>query len=273
VAGNAQGFGIGFDTLVSIENVIGGAGDDTLTGNAAGQRADGQRGIRHPGGWRRSDTLVGGDGGDALTGGAGADLIDGGNNADILIYSAVSDSTGPQYDTINGFDSLADHIDTPATISGVGSWLKTGSLSTASFDADLAAAINAAKLGANHAVLFTADAGTLSGHTFVVVDVNGSAGYQSGQDLVMELTNASHLSSLAAGELHLEGAERAARILPCGPDRGGRRVAAALLHDERTPRDDPMKLSLPLVPTNPATANAPMFARRRQQTGATKSGC
>lgn len=37
-------------------------------------------------------------------------------------------------------------------------------------------------------VLFTADSGTLSGHTFMIVDVNGTAGYQAGADLVVDIT-------------------------------------------------------------------------------------
>ena len=63
-----------------------------------------------------------------------------------------------------------------------------GSLSTASFDADLAAGMSG-MLGAGQAALFTANAGTLSGRVFAVIDVNGEAGYQSGQDLVIELIN------------------------------------------------------------------------------------
>ena len=37
-------------------------------------------------------------------------------------------------------------------------------------------------------MLLTADSGTLSGHTFLVVDVNGTAGYQSGSDYVIDVT-------------------------------------------------------------------------------------
>ena len=66
--------------------------------------------------------------------------------------------------------------------------LSQGSLSTSSFDADLAAAMNGV-LGAGQAALFTASAGTLAGRTFAVVDANGQAGYQAGQDYVIELAN------------------------------------------------------------------------------------
>jgi hypothetical protein len=42
-------------------------------------------------------------------------------------------------------------------------------------------------LGSDQAALFTATSGTLSGHVFAVIDTNGVAGYQAGQDLVIEL--------------------------------------------------------------------------------------
>jgi hypothetical protein len=58
-------------------------------------------------------------------------------------------------------------------------------LNAASLDSDLAAAL--AGLNANHAVQFTADSGTLAGHNFEVIDTNGIAGYQAGQDMVIEL--------------------------------------------------------------------------------------
>lgn len=55
--GEATGTGIGTDTLTSIENIIGGAGDDELYGNAA------------------ANSLTGGEGEDTINGGAGADHI------------------------------------------------------------------------------------------------------------------------------------------------------------------------------------------------------
>jgi len=66
----------------------------------------------------------------------------------------------------------------------------SGKLSTATFNSDLAADLGATKLGADHAVLFTASKGDLAGDTFLVVDLNGTAGYQAGQDLVIRLTGA-----------------------------------------------------------------------------------
>jgi hypothetical protein len=46
-------------------------------------------------------------------------------------------------------------------------------------------------------VLFTPDRGTLAGHTFLIVDANGTAGYQAGQDYVIDITGATNLGSLS----------------------------------------------------------------------------
>jgi Ca2+-binding RTX toxin-like protein len=53
-------------TVLRVENVVGGALGDTLTGNSG------------------SNVLIGGEGNDTLTGGSGRDLLLGGSGADIL---------------------------------------------------------------------------------------------------------------------------------------------------------------------------------------------
>ena len=50
---------------------------------------------------------------------------------------------------------------------------------------DLAAAL--AGLGAGRAALYAPDAGDLAGTVFLVVDANGVAGYQEGEDYVFAL--------------------------------------------------------------------------------------
>lgn len=88
-AGDAAG-----DTYSSIENVLGSAHNDTITGNAAANAFWGMAG---------SDVLVGGGGADALKGGAGAD---------IFVYRAVSDSAPTARDSINDFSHTeGDRID------------------------------------------------------------------------------------------------------------------------------------------------------------------
>ena len=53
-----------------------------------------------------------------------------------------------------------------------------------------------AGLGANHAILFRPDAGDLEGRTFLVIDTNGVAGYQAGEDMVIHLRGGAHLAGL-----------------------------------------------------------------------------
>ena len=134
-----------------------------------------------------SDTITTGAGADRLFGGGGADILNGGAGADIFLYDAVAQSTGASYDRVTGFVSGVDRFDFDVTVTGVDATVSTGTLSTASFDANLAAAIGAGQLAANHAVLFQASAGSLAGQTFLIVDANGIAGYQAGSDYVIEL--------------------------------------------------------------------------------------
>jgi hypothetical protein len=155
-----------------------------------------------------SDTLIGGAGNDglgmaggannAVTGNGGGDTIDWFNTVNgTAIYNSVSDSTGANHDTfidvtfsgigehmqIHALGALPTAIDTP--ISG-------GALSKATFDADLAADVNASNLAAGHAVIFKAIGGDLTRHFFLIVDENGVAGYQAGQDLVVDVTQDNH---------------------------------------------------------------------------------
>ena len=58
--GISEGVDIGTDALISIENVVGGQGSDTITGNAANN---------------------------VITGGAGNDILDGGSGTDTAVYS------------------------------------------------------------------------------------------------------------------------------------------------------------------------------------------
>ncbi|MBB6014189.1 Ca2+-binding RTX toxin-like protein [Aquamicrobium lusatiense] len=82
-AGEAEGDDAGYDELVSIENVIGGSGNDTLIGDDRDNILVGGAG---------DDRLYGGAGNDVLIGGEGDDYIDGGEGFDTLDVSAA---TGP----------------------------------------------------------------------------------------------------------------------------------------------------------------------------------
>ncbi|GEM_PF-657232 len=185
------------ETTVGIE-FNGGAGDDVI----------------HAGGG--ADQLNGGAGNDVLDAGAGESQIDGGAGQDtitvdasvssqIFTFDAVTDSTGATYDKVTGmnFNVATFDIGTfdPSLVTGIDAAVTHGTLDTgANFDSDLAAAIGAGQLGPHHAVLFTADSSStgLAGHTFLVVDVNGTAGYQAGADLVIDVTG--YTGTLAAGD-------------------------------------------------------------------------
>jgi Ca2+-binding RTX toxin-like protein len=139
-------------------------------------------------GGRGGDHLTGGDGADLLYGGGGGDTLTGGAGADVFHYDSASESTGSGYDTLAGFDFAQDRIDLPVAVTGLDSAVRQGALSTASFDSDLAAAFGAGALGAGHAAFFTPTNGDLAGQTFLIVDGNGQAGYQAGQDFVFHMT-------------------------------------------------------------------------------------
>jgi Ca2+-binding RTX toxin-like protein len=152
------------------------------------------------GGGAGDDTLIGGQAGNTLYGGFGQDKITAGLGADVFQYLDVGESTSVTRDIITGFDAAHDSFDLPAsvTVAAMNTAVTSGFLSQAHFDGNLAAAIDAAHLGAGDAVLFTPDSGNLQGHTFLIVDANGVAGYQAGVDFVFELDSASHLGSLGS---------------------------------------------------------------------------
>ena len=134
-----------------------------------------------------------------VTGGAN-DTIDVGAALTTFAFQSVANSTGAKFDTIANANFSHDEFDASLcgnVITGINAAVIAGALSSLTFDANLAADLGASQLGANHAVLFTASSGTLSGDTFLIVDCNGTAGYQAGADLVMRLTGATGTLSTA----------------------------------------------------------------------------
>jgi hypothetical protein len=167
-------------------------GGDQLSVNASAE-SDGFMTID---GGPANDTIVGGQLGDFLQGKGGADKITPGPGADALLYLSVTDSTSAQYDNVVGFNFAGtDRFAVPFVPDGIEAAVTVGTLSQGSFDSDLEAAIDNAELSADNAVLFTPDGGNLAGKTFMIVDVNGDAGYQGGEDLVVRLSGAVNLGS------------------------------------------------------------------------------
>jgi hypothetical protein len=95
----SQQTGEGIDTLIAIENVSAGAGDDVITGNAL------------------RNSLNGGIGRDILNGGGGRDQLTGGADADTFLYTLPSQSqAGAGFrDIISDFNGpTGDRIDLSA---------------------------------------------------------------------------------------------------------------------------------------------------------------
>jgi Ca2+-binding RTX toxin-like protein len=90
-SGSASGTQIGRDNLNAIENVIGGAGGDTINGDNLANVLRGGAG---------NDTLSGRAGADTLEGGAGDDNMDGGLGADTFLFQSGFGS-----DLVQGFDA------------------------------------------------------------------------------------------------------------------------------------------------------------------------
>jgi serralysin len=105
-----------------IEGVVGGRGNDRLTGNFVNNFINGRAGNDKLFGLSGDDSILGGKGNDALTGGAGndllvggagADVLDGGLGADTFDYNSVSHSVkgSGTRDSVIGFDPVDDKFD------------------------------------------------------------------------------------------------------------------------------------------------------------------
>ncbi|MES2196596.1 MAG: M10 family metallopeptidase C-terminal domain-containing protein [Pseudomonadota bacterium] len=105
---------IGIALNVTIENAVGGSGNDTLIANDLGCSLTGGAG---------NDTLTGGAGIDRLLGGIGVDTMNGGGGADTFVFAfGDSSAASGQHDRINGFIAGVDRID----LSGIDAIAATG---------------------------------------------------------------------------------------------------------------------------------------------------
>lgn len=80
VGSQAIGGGLGNDSLISIENLVGSDFNDTLTGGTDANAISGGSG---------NDQILGGNGTDSLIGDAGSDSIDGGAGVDMALFGAA----------------------------------------------------------------------------------------------------------------------------------------------------------------------------------------
>ncbi|MEY4980083.1 MAG: hypothetical protein RLZZ352_2353 [Pseudomonadota bacterium] len=84
--------GDGFDRLISIENLVGSAFNDSLAGDIGANQLEAGDGNDTLDGAAGNDTLIGGNGADGMTGGAGNDRFEGGDGNDTLEGGAGNDT-------------------------------------------------------------------------------------------------------------------------------------------------------------------------------------
>ena len=179
---------------VSVENLnLSGSANIDGNGNDQDNVINGNGGNNILRGYDGEDTLSGNGGQDILLGGAGRDRINPGTDMHIdkIRFSSVSDSTSGDHDIITGLDlNGEDRLDFTVIPISIGGQVNFGALNAATFNANLAAAVNAS-LAVNGAVLFDPSAGDLNvaGHVYLVVDANGDGSYTSGADYVVDLVN------------------------------------------------------------------------------------
>ncbi len=148
----------GFNSILGVENVTGGSGNDTLTGNS---------------------------GANVLNGGAGADTLSGGGGSDKFVFTTLANSRAAAFDTITDFTPGVDQLQIGHELASLttGTVKGTGNLAT-----DLASVLNANNLMAYGAAEVTIKGGKDAG-TYVVINDN-TAGYNASNDGVVMLAGA-----------------------------------------------------------------------------------
>lgn len=177
--GNGTVTGVFFD-MPSDDVMYGGDGNDTVHGNTGNDRLFGDGG---------NDFLDGGLGDDQLTGGAGADELYGDAGADVFRYGPASDSLLASHDVVAGVDFTSDrfHFDGAPVLSTSTRLFQSTSVS--SVEALLAFVMRDAETDEVALVQLT---GAVQG-VYLVVDRNGTAGFQADGDIVIELVGATQL--------------------------------------------------------------------------------
>jgi len=155
LAGAQNTVGAGIDSLSSLENLLGSAFDDMLSGTKAANRIDG------------------GSGADTIFGDAGADTLLGGDGNDVFIFASTTDFVaGESVTGGNGIDELRFTTTQAVTLvlsAGVAVEkvvIGTGVAATAVSTATTAINIDAAALTAGISIVGNAGANKLSGSGF-----------------------------------------------------------------------------------------------------------
>ncbi len=110
------------------------------------------------------DHIAGGNALNTFFGGLGADLLKGGEGRDTYVYTSVAESTSTTHDTIQNLDPTErDAIQLPIIPTAYLGEVDGGSLSQATFDADLATLANASALPIGDAAVFAPTSGDDAG--------------------------------------------------------------------------------------------------------------
>lgn len=175
------------NTSSLIENVIGGSGNDRLSGNDANNLLAGNGG---------SDTLIGGSGNDTLNGGPGSDVLIGGTGADVFVFQ-FGQSTSAAADLIADYAINSDKIDllsfSGMAMSSPVSFSRSSNTSSSSITTIIQNVFSDANglvpgnqpLGVQCASIALAP---LINQLYLVVN-DSVSGYQSANDLVVRLSN------------------------------------------------------------------------------------
>jgi Ca2+-binding RTX toxin-like protein len=120
LAGFARGAQTGTDILFSIENAVGGAGNDRINGDGAANLLDGGAGDDRIDGERGADTIIGGSGNDLLIGGSGNDTFVFAFGSGVDVIADFGDRAGNQDIILFESGSFADFADLRAAMMQVG---------------------------------------------------------------------------------------------------------------------------------------------------------
>jgi Ca2+-binding RTX toxin-like protein len=179
------------DTIVKVENVTGGGGDDILKGTSG-------KNVLIGGDY--NDVLIGRGGGDTFDGGAGYDRMEGGAGRDSFYFHSAADSPANVYqdsifdgDAVNNFNAGQDRFYLPSAVIAVDAHVTLDDYDHGG-DAFMAAT---SALAAHHAVVVTM-ANTYPGQpTYLAIDQNGVTGFQVGEDLLIRLDHPAAIDSLS----------------------------------------------------------------------------
>ncbi len=141
------------------------------------------------------DVLIGGYGADYFSTGEGDNILEGGlgqdrfgaygNGLNTYVFTDALESSGPEYDVIEGITLSRTLFDLPFVVEAIDPKVRGPIAEGTLFDQALSLLLPAAALGAHHAVIVDTLLGGYNFYEFLVVDFNGVPGYQSGQDLVI----------------------------------------------------------------------------------------